>query len=241
MGHRERTWLEAVERKLIDAGLDVVQRSRLIAELRDHWEDCVAERVSSQAQGGANMSIQEIPSAAIEEISQRMGTPQQIADAATSNRASSTMIQRHPWLMPLMALPLWAVFAAGYLITLGSIAEAWDWRSRLSPGELPWWGYAAAYGVVYVPTVLAATLLTLLAVRGRVRPGWWLASLAFPLLLAAHSHVMISLSNQPGQSKLYFGAGFPPSLQGLLQFLVPAGVAAVVWYGLKRRPRAVAV
>ncbi len=241
MWHQERTWLEAVERKLIDAGLDVVQRGRLIAELRDHWEDCVAERVSSQAQGGARMSIQEIQSAAIEEVSQRMGSPQQIADAARSNRARSTMMQRHPWLMPLMALPLWAAFVAGYLITLGSIAEAWDWRSHLSPGELQWWGYVAAYGVVYVPTVLAATLLTLLAVRGRARLGWWLASLAFPLLLAAHSQVMIRLSNQPGQSTLYFGAGFPPSSQGLFQFLVPAVVAAVVWYGLKRRRRALAV
>ncbi len=233
-----QSWLDEVERKLVGDGIPAAQRRRLLIELQDHYEDCRLELANQSEQRSAKMADNPIQLTATErtKLEERLGTPAEIATAAKTHPLPATFVARHPWLVfACTPLPLLLAIFAGYGLALGAILSVWDWRSHVSPGQLPWWGYGAVYGFIYVPVTLAALTLTWIAARHRVGLRWWLASLTLPLLIAAHSQVLMSLSQQPGQSRVNVGIGFPPSSEGLWQFLVPLAAATAAWILLTRR------
>ena len=238
-------WLEQVEQELKGAGIGRFRRARLLAELRDHWIDCLAEERGSKGEPGASgckhggemMTTESLDmDVKVEDrIAERLGRPEQIAQAALEHPPHGSWLARHPWLLAAAALPLCVLGLVGYGMSVAGIAQLWDFRSHLEPGTLPWWGRAVVYGAIYVPVGLAVACVTWAAVRARVTTLWYLAAIALPLLLALHTHVVLKLSREVGQSSVALGIGFPPDPTGIFQFLIPAAFAAALWFGLRRR------
>ena len=170
---------------------------------------------------------------------QRLGSPEQIAQAALEHPPRASWLARHPWLLVAAALPLCVLGLVGYGMSIAGIAQLWDFRSHLEPGTLPWWGRAVVYGAIYVPVGLAVVCVTWAAARAQVATLWYLAAIALPLLLALHTQVVLKLSREAGQSSVALGVGFPPGSSGILQFLIPAVLAAALWFGLRRRSASV--
>ncbi len=238
-------WLEDVERELKGAGIGRSRRTRLLAELRDHWIDCLAEVQGSKGEpgagghkhGGEMMATESLETVAKVEdrIAKRLGSPEQIAQAALEHPPRSSWLARHPWLLVVAALPLCMVGLIGYGMSVAGIAQLWDFRSHLEPGTLPWWGRMVVYGAIYVPVGLAVACVTWAAVRAQVAPLWYLAAVALPLLLALHTQVVLKLSHEAGQSSVALGISFPPDPSGMMQLVIPALLAAAMWFGLRRR------
>ena len=242
-------WLEDVERELKGAGIGRSRRTRLLAELRDHWIDCLAEVQGSKGEpgagghkhGGEMMATESLDTAAKvdDRIAERLGSPKQIAQAALDHPPRAAWLARHPWLLVVAALPLCVLGLVGYGLSIAGIAQLWDFRSHVEPGTLPWWGRAVVYGAIYLPVGLAVACLTWAAVRARVALVWYLAAVALPLLLALHTHVALELSREPGQSSVALGISFPPDPSGIGQLVIPAFLAATLWFALRRRSAAV--
>lgn len=211
------SWLDDVRRELAKRQVDRAYRERLLEELRDHLDDirCEERNYAMSAEVWNNGSI-----------SQRMGKPEVIAAAADRPHVPVRFAQRHPLItflvtpIPLLIV-LWIAYFAGAIGLLSGFQSHRDdaWAIRLAT--------IIVHGVAYVPAILLTSAIAWLAVRSRVKTGWWLTAAGLVALVSSMVMVTLTITPTPGTGTMQFGLGFPPVLAHWPQFVIPLALTAL--------------
>ena len=219
-----RKWLDDVAVALHRQGFSGAYIRRFTDELADHVEDLFRERIGMDA----NL------------ISDRLGTPDELASRAVCAMRQRTYAGRHP-LVTFVAAPLptavllLVALCAGFLLALSAVPEG------AVADEMPVWAPAVMQGIAwamrFVPFLAGAVLFCHLARRAHCGSGWSFAACALVALLALVFMVSLTFpTNGPGSGSLTLGFGLPPRLAQWFQALPPLSVW-LLYVGLDRRQR----
>ncbi|TWU11419.1 hypothetical protein CA54_02260 [Symmachiella macrocystis] len=202
----DRNWHNQLQQELARQGLPRLYTERLMDELLDHAL-CLKEETNV-------MDATKIPDAPVE----RVGKPEQLAQAAGEEYRRRTWLGRHPILTFLIApLPMlvlsWILCMLVFVCTAELVEEFNDGQQGITKStvssttlllmETAFYIWAAA------PFVLTTCLLCWMAQRTARGPKWMLAAGLIVTLVAAVFHSQMALPTQPGNGQLSTGFGFP--------------------------------
>jgi hypothetical protein len=207
-------WHEELRRTFAKTPLPRNYTERLLVELLDHFADLTEEDhvMSTDA------------------ISNRLGSPQFLANRAVAEFRQRTFAGRHPVLTFLVApIPctllciaatLFVVFALGSLIPDEAIHEP----SNLTATSV---GLATfTWSLRLIPFAFLAFLFSRIAYRSGSGWRWGMAASLLIAVLAAGFSVDYHLPTlEPNSGTFMLGLAVPPGLLQLLQFAIPAGIA----------------
>ncbi len=179
------------------------------------------------------------------EISQRLGTPTALAEAAVVEFSRRTFWGRHPVLMfvfapiPLAVLAWAATFAAGIGCAAG-ISRFSEWLGVSdAEGSLASWPATAVWGIpvlfllaVTVPPALVTALLCRMGRASGLSWQWSLAGCVLVALIAGMFQANLDLPIVPGAGRLMLGFGFwrMPPVRQVLQFALPLTIGlGLLW------------
>jgi hypothetical protein len=224
MGNRPS--LDGLRDRLRRRGLPAEYVRRLIREWEDHLEDLLMEKEEAMSK---------------EALRERIGTTEELAEAAVSEYRKRTVFGRHPVLtfvvgpVPLMVLG-WASFLLGAFalfkglhLVLGSSFDVAGKPVSQWPPLMVWLAGALHGAGRFVPPAVAALVFWRLASRGGLSWRWPLAACAIVALLAGMYTSQMDLPVQAGQGRLMIGLGLAwvPSARQLAQLAVPAAIGLV--------------
>lgn len=180
-------------------------------------------------------------------LSERMGSPHELARRAANELRLRTYAGRHPFVTFVAApLPTAALILVGICLSMVLVLSVLPEGSSRD-NYVPDWAAAVMQSIVwamrYVPFMFGAVLFCHLAKRALHRPGWSFVACALIALSAGSFAVHLTLpTNGPGSGSLTMGFGFAAGASQLLQALAPLAVwAAYAGLGLRNRnPAAVA-
>lgn len=228
----EREWREALRDELQRRKIPRAWQARLMEELDDHLSDLKEER----------MSTTEFDKSVVE----RLGHPEQIAEAAAAEYRKLGFFARHPvltyFVLPIVTMPLALVLFVELIMlptswALGSFEAGVvdETRVTLVANSLV---ATAANLVRFVPFAAVAWFFACLA-RWHGR-GWRcvLSACGIVAIYAATFSVTIKAKTATEQGKIMMALTFPPQQAvGYLQAAVPLALGLLVaWRNQSRRP-----
>lgn len=208
----DRNWHNQLQRELARQGLPRLYTERLMDELLDHAL-CLKEETN--VMDATKTKATKIPDAPVE----RIGKPEQLAQAAGEEYRRRTWLGRHPVLTFLIApLPMlvlsWILCLLVFVGTAELLEEFNEGPQGLTKStvsattlllmETAFYVWAAA------PFVLTTCLLCWMAQRTARGPKWMLAAGLIVTLVAAMYQLDMALPTQPGNGQLSADMGFPP-------------------------------
>ena len=235
----------ALRERLLRAGIAPRHVRRYVRELRDHFEDIVAEEIS------LGKSERDAKSAA----TLRLGDEETLAAELLKSPELKSLAARFPLLMfglgPVLMLSIVVIAAllieGGFLFWHKSIVEgAIGGPASLSQIEPGWikslaflWNGAATYAL----PVLILALLCAIGFRQRSEPKWILLGLIVISVFGGFHQLDMSWSDGTGPSELSLGFGLAPPfpqemiLSGLLRTLFNGVLAgSLFWWWSRRVP-----
>jgi hypothetical protein len=229
-------WLDRVRRQLVANRLPPAYIRRFMEELADHYQDLTEETMSSE-----------------NDVSSRLGEAGDVADAAVYAFRRRTFLGRHPLAALLVfgvtPLPSLLVLFVLAFACLYGVCSAWEWLGlnlnvkRFDPAASAVLPYVFSLTMVAIPAALASLFYCKLMRRLAISK-WWMVLACVVLAVVAMLPIWsVTLSDQPGQSALKCGIGFPTnvistyfaSFQQWLQFLAPLLVG--VYFLRRTRPQ----
>jgi hypothetical protein len=211
------SWLDDVQRELMERRVCAAYRERLLEELRDHIDDlCCEERNHAMSAETWDRGT----------LTARLGHPREIAAAADRHESHALFARRHPIITYLLTpipvlIVLWIAYVAGLAGILSGFESYKDtaWAVQLA-GIL-------IHGVAYVPAVALTLVIAWVAIRSRTKVAWWLTAAGLVAIVSGMMMVSLSIPTTPGTGRLEVGLGFPPSLSHWPQFLIPLALTAI--------------
>ena len=235
----------ALSERLLRAGIAPRHVRRYTSELRDHFEDIVAEEIQNgklvrEAKGSATL---------------RLGDEETLAAELLKQPELKSFAARFPWLVfgfgPVLLLSYIVVAAllieGGFLFWHKSVVEGLiGGTADLSQIEPVWikslaflWNGAATY----VLPLLILALLCAIGIRQRSEPRWILLGLVVISIVGGFHQLHVTWSDGSGPSELSLGFGLAPPfpkemiLQGLVRTLFNGAVAgSLFWWWSRRIP-----
>lgn len=236
-------WPERVNDELARRGVPARYRSRLLAELRDHFDDLMDE--------GETMTEEQVES--------RLGAPTELADHAAEEYRRGRFTSRHPWLvfglLPIPAMLLLSVVTVTVVaLALRGLGEVLTPAAEEMPRPyVETAAYLMAGTLRFIPFAILAGLFTRAYVRSRVRRTWYVVAVAQVLLIAGSLVSIIHYNIEPGQSTWTIGLAWMPvdtgygvtlpfmkymSWMQVIQMIVPACIAVLMLRLAQRRQMA---
>lgn len=217
-------WLKTVRRECRRLHLPPLYVERLMGELSDHLTDVMEDSMSTDA---SEFQVS------------RLGSPNEIAAAATHEYRRGRFSGRHPWLafvvMPVVTLPLlWAASILAFIFgakALGFDSEALTASAEMSRRmelTLPF----VVMAMLLAPIAAAAIGFCRLAVNAALSWKWILTACAILAVVGgmATANVALPTANSMGTASFGFGVNWHPSAQQLLQFALPLSIGCWVIY-----------
>jgi hypothetical protein len=209
-------WLSEVAQALHRQGLSTAYIRRFTAELADHCEDLCQEATSMDAN----------------QVTARLGSPDELASHAAQELRLRTYAGRHP-LITFVAAPLPTAMllligvCLSFVLVLSAIPEA-----SAADDPIPVWAEIGMQGVVwamrYVPFIAGAILFCQIAKRAFCAPRWSFVACVMVALLAGLFAVNLTLpTNGPGSGSLVMGFVVPPGPAQFLQAMSPFAIWCV--------------
>ncbi|QDT47682.1 hypothetical protein Pan258_17180 [Symmachiella dynata] len=208
----DRNWHNQLQRELARQGLPRRYTERLMDELLDHAL-CLKEETN--VMNATKTKATKIPDAPVE----RIGKPEQLAQAAGDEYRRRTWLGRHPILTFLIApLPLLVLSWILCMLTFVGVGKLAEFlgsgptgitKSMVSSTTLLLME-SAFYIWAAAPFVMSTCLLCWMAQRTARGPKWMLAAGLIVTLVAAAYQSQMALPTQPGNGQLSAGFGFPP-------------------------------
>ena len=218
-------WLDRMRRQLVENNLPPAYIRRFMEELSDHYEDITEESMNTE-----------------NDVSSRLGEPDQLAEAAVVAYRRRSVLGRHPaatflvfGIAPLASLLglfvlafacLYGVFMAYEQVGLDLNVKRFD---PVASAVLP---YVLSLLMVVIPSCLASLFYCKLVRRLGISKRWMILSSIVLAVVAITPIWTVTLSDQPGQSVLRCGIAYPQDIGGvmlmyfssfrqLLQFFAP--------------------
>jgi hypothetical protein len=228
-------WLEALREDLLRQGLPTEYIVRFIQELDDHIEDLFLEQEDI-----VHTDVERTKPDLIEELEQRLGTREELADRAAAEYRKATFSGRHPILMflfaPIPALIIcWALFLALTFLAPEGLSFVLGYGLGLIHKPAVEWPPAFLWTVqhlhvlsAYIPSMLVILLWCRLFRRSGQARCWGFASCLLIALIAGLYFTQMELPTTDTKGKLTLGLCLTssPSWQQLLQFLVPLALGS---------------
>ena len=229
----QRRLLEKLQTELRGRGLPRAQIARLVEELADHLEDLNKEKehaMRTDVNGAACWQ-------------ERLGTADELAEAAVANHQRARFAGRHPLVTFLLApIPLFVVAWVGFMflgitaarcapLVLGDAYEVTGKPVGQWPAVLVWGAFAMDCASRLVPQMLVGGLLCYLALRSGRGWRWGMLGCGLVALIAGLTFIQLDLPVEPGNGQLSVGLAMPPrDLWQLAQCAPPLAAGLfVVW------------
>ncbi len=210
-----QNWLDQVKQQLIESGISVAYRVRLMDELYDHVEDlCREERNHAMSAEAAKQDY----------LDTRLGKPLEVAQAAKEHSPRAKFAFRHPVVTFLvLPIPMLLILWIGYTLSLVGIVNVFKSYKDTN------WAVTAAtvliHGLAYVPAIALTLIIAWVALRSQIKTRWGLAASALVAFVSGLLMVTFHVPTTPGTGVLSVGLGFPPDLSRWPQIIVPLAVA----------------
>ncbi len=226
---------ESLREKLLRAGIAPRHVRRYLKELRQHYDDLIAEEIAGGVTGDEARRVARA----------RLGTDDELAAAMLGEPSLRSVSARCPWavfsIVPLLtlvaALFLATVTEMGFLklhllLVYGSApsnVHAPDWLKSM----VAVWDATKTYAF----PALVAALFSLVALRQRIRLGWLVPGIMATMVLGASVTSGVMWSDVPGQSELSVSVGGGSELAPRLYLSIAIGLAMVAlqWWYMRRR------
>jgi hypothetical protein len=237
-----RAWFEQLQAACICRGLPDRTIRRMVAELRDHLADAAEEKPA----GAGGTACCQPP------IEARLGTPDEVAEAARTNLLAGSFAARHP-VLTFLVLPIPLTLAGWALMLIATIGlfklgDRVPWvamyvkhRSLADwPLVLLYFAPMLEFCVRIQPPVLVTILCCRWSQRALRGGRWSVISCALVAILFGMFSSTFQLPIRPQRGSWAMGFMLPGGREQLLQLLVPPAVA--LWWtcrgGAFRRQRA---
>jgi hypothetical protein len=225
-------WLNELRAEFARQNLPPFYAERLVVELSDHLNDYLEDHMSTDAKD-------------LRSVVSRLGTPGGIATVAGREFRRQRFSGRHPVVafvvLPLLTLPLlWSTTLAG--IVAAAALLGFEKGSAAATGPMAEWGNwclpGIVFGMVFTPIVIASLLFCRMASRAGVGATWSIVACGIIAALGSMAMINVALPTAAEQGHLTLGLGVSahPSIQQILQFLVPVCIGGwAVWQQSDRK------
>lgn len=213
--------------RLLQEGIAARHARRVVIELREHWQDIVAELES------AGQSQEQAEAAADE----RLGSDDQFVECMLARHELRSWACRRPWLaftlLPLLGFV--AVFALSIAVLIGTlnITRALAINPAASPA-LRWLSAALMANALWVAPLAAAGTGCVLAARQRAPSRWAVAGAVVIGLLAALTQGSVRFSATEPHTVAALGFGInPDTLRSAVTrgcIMLPAVLLPYFWW-----------
>lgn len=160
-----------------------------------------------------------------EQISNRLGASQELAELAVHEYRRAGFVCRHPWLTFLAApIPIFILALALHTLVIIGFASLLEGHTTETQPMLmqafSWIGHSLAF----VPAVVASLLICYWANKSDRDWRWQLTACALIAILAGMLNVACNVPTQPGNGEFSMGFGLGWSVFHLAQFLAPLAI-----------------
>jgi len=189
---------ERLRDRLLTAGVSPRHVRRYMAELSDHITDLEAD---AKAAGHA---------APRESAIDRLGRPEDLAQAMIGRPELKAWTARAPWAVFLLGPPLMlaAIDLVSILLVIGIVKTVGPQPGEIAPAWLASLAAAVNSIHVYAVPLLLGGVVAAVATRQRMRPLWPLIGLVAIGLIASLNYLHVDVPLAPGQhGEISLGAG----------------------------------
>jgi hypothetical protein len=219
---------EALRKELRRQGLPARCVTRLVAELADHLDELYVN--SKEAK---EMST-------VEELENRLGEPEVLAQMAVAEHWQSYFVGRHPlWCCVVAPIPLTIICWAICLLSAVGLADvlplALGERFQLDGRSVSDWpplivtiAICFPYFMRFVPPILATLFVSWQIRRAGLSLRWSLISWFLIAAVAGGMVIQMHLPQTPGTGTLELGLGIPFGVRAIIQAAVPLATGLLI-------------